>query len=98
MPLADYPFSGPHKSLQKIEKRSGVFVVICEFVDKYYLLDVGHSDNVKQSILKHERKGCWEKYRKGRLRYAVFYTNKAAEEMRYIENIIRKKYGNIPCG
>ena len=35
MPIAQYPFDGPHRSLKDIEPEPGVFAVVCEFVNKY---------------------------------------------------------------
>ena len=56
MPIADYPFEGPHRSVKKIENSLGVFAVICEFVGTYYLLDVDQSDDVKKSNPKPRKK------------------------------------------
>lgn len=99
MPIANYPFDGPHRSVEKIENRPGVFAVICEFEDKYYLLDVDYSDDIKQAILNHGRRRCWEKYRKGHIRYAVLYErNLSFEDKEDVERKIRHTYRNIPCG
>jgi hypothetical protein len=98
IPIADYAFDGPHKSTGKLEDKPGVFAVISEFHGKHYLLDVDHADDVRRAIRNHERRKCWEKYRKGLIRYAVFYTNKPAVEMDALEARIRKTYENIPCG
>ena len=99
IPIADYPFEGPHRSVKKIENSPGVFAVICEFVGTYYLLDVDHSEDVKKAILNHERKKCWQKYRRGLIRYAVLYErNFPSEAEEEIEKRIRHTYKNIPCG
>ena len=98
MPIADYLFDGPHRTLENIENDSGVFAVVCEFVDKYYLLDVDHTDDVKKAILSHERRGCWEKYHKGHIRYAVLYKQNLPEAEEDVERKIRNYYENIPCG
>jgi len=99
IPIAQYPFKGPLKSIKKIGNSPGVFAIICEFVEKNYLLDVDHSEDVKKSILNHERKKCWEKYRKGLIRYAVLYEhNFSSESKEEIEKKIRYKYRTIPCG
>lgn len=99
IPIVNYAFDGPLKSVKKIEDRPGVFVVACEFIGKHYLLDVDHSDKVKTAILSHERKKCWKLYRRGLIRYAVLYTDdKSAEERRSLEKRIRKKYKTLPCG
>jgi hypothetical protein len=99
MPIGEYPFDGPHKTLRVIENKPGVFAVICEHVDKYYLLDIDSSKNVKESITTHERKKCWENYKKGKIRYAVLYDESLREgaKKEIIDNV-RKKYKTIPCG
>ena len=98
MPIDHYPFKGPYRSVDEIENSPGVFALICEFEGTYYLLDVDHSDDVKQAILVHERRKCWERYRKGLIRYAVLYTRKMSSEHRgEMEEKIRKRYRSIPC-
>lgn len=99
MPIAQYPFDGPHRSLKNIEDAPGVFAILCEFVDKYYLLDVDHSDSVRQAIQEHKRRRCWEKYRRGRIRYAVLYDKVFPDEESYkTVKKIRSRYHSIPCG
>ena len=98
MPIADYPFKGPHRSVKKIENSPGVFAVICEFVETYYLMDIDHSDDVKKAIQTHERRKCWENHHRGNIRYAVLHTSDlSVEEKGEIEEKIRKRYRNIPC-
>jgi hypothetical protein len=99
IPIGYYNFDGPYPTLSKIENRPGLYAIISEYYDKHYLLDVGQSDDVKKAIKNHERRKCWEKYRKGRIRYAVYYTPEAGPKKRTsIENEIRKIYETIPCG
>jgi len=99
IPVAQYPFRGPYRSAEKIEEAPGLFLVISEYNGKHYLLDIGHSDEVKKAIQNHERRGCWEKYRKGLIRYAVLYTEDLGSDgRRKLEEKIRKIYRNIPCG
>lgn len=99
MPIAEYPFEGPYPTLRKIENDRGVFAVISEFVGKHYLLDVGCSEDVKKAIQEHDRRKCWERYRKGKLRYAVLYSKYFPKQTNEeIERKIRLKYKTIPCG
>ena len=97
MIITDFLLDGPHKSVKKIENSPGVFAVISELGDKYYLLDVDHSDDVKKAIQEHERRECWEIHRRGLFKYAVYYTREV-EDREKIEKKIRGKYKNIPCG
>ncbi|MGD2141869.1 MAG: hypothetical protein PVH79_00130 [Candidatus Bathyarchaeota archaeon] len=99
IPIADYHFDGPYKSLEDIESEPGVFAIISEFVGKYYLLDVDHAENVQKAIGLHERKKCWELHKKGKIRYAALYSKdfpKAAQAE--ITKQIRARYQTIPCG
>ena len=97
MIITDFLFDGPHKTLKKIDNKPGVFVIISQLHEKFYLLDVDHSNNVKNAIKEHKRSKDWENYHKGLLRYAIHYKLKA-EERKKIEKKIRSKYKNIPCG
>ena len=84
--------------MEKIENSPGVFAVICEESGTYYLLDVDHSEDVKQAILDHERRECWERYHRGTLQYAVLYERNFPEgDGEDIEKEIRRKYRSIPC-
>lgn len=98
IPIAEYPFDGPHRTTNKIENKPGVFVVISEFVGKFYLIDVDYSDNVRDTILNHVRRRCWENYRKGKLRYALLYDQDFPGETKSEKvNKIRRRYRDIPC-
>ncbi len=98
MPVADYTFEGPYRTVEKIEDSPGVFLVMCESAGKYYLLDVDHSDEVKKAIKNHERRSCWEKHRRGPIRYSVHYTGyMSSGEREKIEKKIRREYRKTPC-
>ena len=99
MPIAQFPFEGPFPTLTKIRNESGVYAVVCEFVDKFYLLDVDQSNDIKDEITHHERRKCWEKFKKGKIRYAVLYSNVFPNlNDSQIVNNIRSTYKGIPCG
>jgi hypothetical protein len=99
IPIAQYPFKGPHRSLRNIEDLPGVFIIISEFTGKHYLLDVDYSDEIKKAIEVHERRKCWQLYRKGLLRYAVLYESDfPSEPKEKIAKKVRIKYQAIPCG
>ncbi|MBC8274438.1 MAG: hypothetical protein H8E40_05655 [Chloroflexi bacterium] len=99
MPIAQFPFEGPLSNIKEVKSESGVYAVMCEFVDKFYLLDVGLSDDIRSEIANHERKKCWERFKKGKIRYAVLYTNvfPNLSDSQIVKNI-RSTYKNIPCG
>lgn len=99
MIIADILFDGPHKSVKKLENSPGVFAIISEDQDTYYLLDIDQADDVKQAIPDHERGECWQNHRQGVIIYAVLYTrDMPAEDREEIEKKIRDRYKNIPCG
>ncbi len=98
MPMVDFAFVDPFRWVEKIEDNPRVFVVVSEFVDEYYLLDVDYSDEVRKAIQNHERRICWEKHRRGRKKFAVFYTaDITAEEREKLEEKIRRECDTIPC-
>ena len=99
MPIAQFPFEGPFPTLSKIRNEAGVYVVVCEFVEKFYLLDVDRSDDIKNEIANHKRIKCWENFKKGKIRYAVLYSDKFPNlSDSQIVNNIRSTYKGIPCG
>lgn len=99
MPIAQFPFAGPFSTLKEIKNKSGVYVVSCEFMEMFYLLDVGLSNDVKNEITNHERRNCWERFKKGEIRYGVLYTGVFPNlSDSQIVNNIRRTYKGIPCG
>ena len=95
-PVAGYRFQGPLEYTKDLLESKGVFLVICRDKGKHYLLDVDHGDNVKKSILYHERQHHWREYKKGELMYAVLYLEDQ-KDMQKVEAEIRNIYKNIPC-
>ena len=93
-----YSFDGPYSSADLLEDRSGVYAIMCEREEKYYLIDVGESHGVKSRVENHERKDCWERECTGTLVYAVYYTPNLQQPGRMeIEQEIRDRYAP-PCG
>ena len=50
MSIAEFLFKGPFKSLKAVKEAGGVLVIMCEFSDIFYLLDVNSSSNIKEAI------------------------------------------------
>jgi hypothetical protein len=96
--LLEYTFDGP-TSTDRLENRSGVYVIICPKKDKKYsLIDVGESATVKSRVENHDRKDCWEKNCQGTLAVAVYYTPNLQQPGRIaIEQKIRSQY-QFSCG
>ncbi len=96
--IAEYIFKGPYSSIEEVGDRPEIFSITCVDKGKYYLLDVGHSNNVREAILNHERRSEWQEYKRGEIMYAVMYAEDFSQEERQsVEEVIRDTYRNIPC-
>ncbi len=96
--VGKYTFEGPYKSTDNLKDRSGVYAIVCHSNDKYNLVDVGESAQVKSRVEDHDRKPCWTKNCNSTLKVAVYYTpNLQQSGRREIEQEIRDEY-NPPCG
>ncbi len=95
-----YTAEGPYTDTGSLKKRSGVYAVLSRAKnnDKWTVLDVGESHDVKTRVENHERAPCWKRNNKGAIGYAPYYTpNKQQAERVKIEQEIRAEY-NPPCG
>jgi hypothetical protein len=96
--INDLKFDGPIQSTDKLKDDPGIYAILCEIKNKFYLLDVGESETVKTKIESHDRKDCWKKQFQGDVLYAVLYIpDKDQAERNSIEKHIRNQY-KIPCG
>lgn len=96
--IGNYSFEGPYNSTDRLENKSGVYAIHCFKDDKYYLIDVGESSEVKDRIDNHDRSECWKKNCTGQLTVSVYYTPRLQQAGRKeIEGELRDKY-NPPCG
>lgn len=97
--IGKYEFEGPYRDTASLEDRSGVYAILDQRENnRYGLLDVGESSNVKTRVETHDRKDCWERNKKGTIHYAVHYTPGLQQAGRMaIEQEIRDQY-NPPCG
>ncbi len=96
--VGNYSFDGPYTTTDKLEDRSGVYAILCKVEDKYYLIDVGESSEVKTRIENHERRDCWTKNCRGTLTYSVYYTpNLQQPGRKLVEQELRKLYNPV-CG
>ena len=96
--IIGHEFEGPYTSTDKLQDRSGVYVVLCKRGDKWTIIDVGESAEVKTRIENHDRSDCWVKNCSSNLAVAVLYTpNKKQSGRKEIEGKIRERF-NPPCG
>ena len=81
-----------------MQPTAGVYVIWCKDGDKWTVLDVGESDNVRDRVSDHDRADCWEQNCTGTIYYAATYTPDLNEdERRVIEQEIRDSE-DPPCG
>lgn len=96
--VGKFTFNGPYISTDNLEDMSGVYAIHCKKNEKYYLLDVGESAEVKSRVENHDRKDCWKRNCDGTINYSVLYTlNKQQAGRMEIEEEIRNEYNPV-CG
>ena len=96
--IGKYTFDGPFSSPNSLEKRSGVYAIHCHKAGSYSLIDIGESSEVRDRVIGHDRKDCWNRNCIGSLTYSAFYTpNLQSPGRMQIEQEIRRQY-NPPCG
>jgi hypothetical protein len=92
----DHKVSGWFSSPHELEEKSGVFVIATQDFRLPLVLDVSESDNVKYSVLNHERRTLWRRNALGNVLYAAIYTEDAESaflsefQRKNIEQHIRK--------
>lgn len=96
--IGQYQFDGPYTDTDSLSDSSGVYAILCEVADKYYVIDIGESATVKTRIDNHDRRICWKRNCDGTLLVAVLYTPyKQSTGRKEIEQELRDTY-NPPCG
>lgn len=92
----DHKVSGWFSSPHELEEKSGVFVIATQDFKLPVVLDVSESDNVKFSVLNHDRRTMWRRNALGNVLYAAIYTEDAESpflsefQRKNIEQHIRK--------
>ena len=91
-------WDGPYPIAQagKLKNAPGVYVIRCRSSSGNTLIDVGQSDKVRDRVMNHDRRECWEKNCKGELEVAATYIPDEQQRLN-IEKQIRQRY-NPPCG
>jgi hypothetical protein len=72
--LGKYLFTGPFESIDKIKDRSGVYAIVDEVDNEYFLMDVGESIKLRTRIENHYKNASWLKYCNGKLTIYACYT------------------------
>ena len=93
-----YMVEGAWSDPERLEDRSGVYIIWCKVGENWFVLDVGESGTVKSRVLNHERAECWRQNCRGEIYYSVIYTPNLQQAGRMeIEQRIRS-LTNPPCG
>jgi len=96
--VGEYTFEGPYKSPEHLRDDAGIYAIHCLRRERYFLLDIGESSEVKSRVTDHDRKDCWLEHCHGTITYSVFYTpRKTQAERREVEKDLREKYEPV-CG
>jgi hypothetical protein len=97
--ISGYHFEGPYTSTGDLRHAAGVYVILDHRLDhKWWVIDVGESEDVRTRIENHDRKSCWQRHRQGTIGVAVLYTpGWMPEHRRQLESRIRREF-NPPCG
>ena len=98
----EHEFDGAYVSPDSLQARAGVYVIWCKSEDKnedkWTVLDVGETADVKERVCNHGRADCWSKNCSGIIYYSATYTPELQQAGRMrIEQIIRG-LTNPPCG
>ena len=95
--IKKHKFDEPCKNKENLKPQSGVYVVLSRknAKEKWKIIDVGETDDVKKRMGNHDRKSCWKRKKCGELYYTAHYTDE--QERVKIEQKIRDKC-YPPCG
>lgn len=98
MKIGRYEFEGPYSTVDKLEDKAGIYVILVFRNNTYYVIDVGESATVKSRVANHDRSLEWKKQGPGDLFVVVLYTTNIQQTGRIqIEQELRKMY-SPPCG
>lgn len=96
--LGKYSFRGPFASIADLKETSGIYVILCKKSGRFYVVDVGESENVKTGVENHKRRGHWKDCCfDGILYVSAYYTpDMRQEERAVVEQEIKEEF-NPPC-
>lgn len=95
--IGNYSFEVPFTDTTSLKSQSGVYAVLTRGnqADRWTVLDIGESEDVRGRVKNHDRKNCWQHDSKGTLSVAAYYCGAGVRER--VEAELRKQY-NPPCG
>lgn len=97
--LGRWTFEGPYTNTASLRDDAGIYAILDHRVDgRWYVVDVGESEQVKSRVENHDRQGCWTRHRRGTLGVAVLYAaGSSGAHRRVVEREVRSRY-SPPCG
>jgi hypothetical protein len=92
--LEDLVYEGPYPYFTKLKKEPGIWVVLTvSGKEAYDIVDVGQSDNVRNSVMRHPHSECWQKTAISGIEFAAHYTDTLdAKERDAVVEALRLKY------
>ena len=95
--IGDYDFEGPFYLTSSLRHASGVYAILGRDSanDRWNIVDIGESRDVKSRVENHDRKDCWEEQNYSTLGYAAYYC--PAHFRIILEKALRREL-NPPCG
>lgn len=94
-PWNGYDFDGGYDDPNRLQAKAGIYLVFT----KEMVIDIGESEDVRNRILTHDRKDCWQrKANGGVLYYAAHNMPGSSIEARHEIELRLRSLVNLPCG
>lgn len=95
--IGNYQAEGPFINVDGLSPRSGVYVILgrSDHAERWYVVDVGESEDIRNRVDTHERAPCWRGQGHRQLSVAAIYVD--GRDRMLIERHLRQQY-NPPCG
>jgi predicted GIY-YIG superfamily endonuclease len=91
----DVSFEGGYQDPNSFRAEPGIYMV---YANKK-VMDIGESDNVRNRLLTHNRKDCWQRNSSGsKIHYAVNYMPNSSQEQRIQLEQKLRDLEQLPCG
>lgn len=97
--IGRYRLEGPVYDKTSLKDAAGVYAVLDDRGgQRFDVLDVGESEQVRTRIENHERELCWQQNRRGRICYAALYMPASTQGQREaVEEELRGRFRPV-CG
>jgi hypothetical protein len=97
--IGRYRFDGPVYNKASLRDAPGVYAVLDDRgCQRFIVLDVGESEQIRTRIENHDREDCWRQSMCGKRCYAALYMPGSSKEQRQaVEGDLRRQYSPT-CG